>query len=895
MVFLRDLEALDNGARFHNVDLHIHSYSASHDVKDVAMTPEAIVDSAVKQGLSVIAFTDHNSDVNIQRAIEYSGQNYSGKILVIPGVEVTTANGHLLAYFPPASTADLSKFLSRLDLTGPMGADNTRTSRSMTDTIAEAAKLGGICIAAHIDREKTGFDAFAPGFQNWKKDIITSPGLYGLECDAASALTWYSEHDDASPAGAERKRIFNSRQLVPDLSARHHLAHVQGSDSHSMEQFERKDPNKPWTRVKLSELSFNALRVAMVDSTARVRARASIPRSIPRVLGVAITGGFLNGEKIHFSDNLNCFIGGRGTGKSTAIRAVAYALGLNDDFESFDSCPDSVTVFCEDENGIQYRYVRNRAGEIEVKAKDDQSLNDVPIDAFRVEYFGQGDLAKVAEDPLKHPELFQEFLDRHTSLRDLLETEESLVTNLRENAGRLSPLESAFGQLTAKKQSLQDIETKLKIAEEGNLREVVGTQSKLASEKAIRESIETIATEFTTGFNFSNIQRDFDQIVNTAGTCTEDEASRKTLAAIKETLTKSNAAVKQMEIELNISLKSCARELTSLARELKASHQRMSAEVAIKLADLKSRGIATDMPGLELLLRQKTSVAKEIAAVEQRSGERKQCLEQRKKLREDLAEVREKMTARRKEQLKGINDNLGETIKDYTIFVKYDEAGITTEFESFIQEKMRGTYLQDNSIADLCSRIAPSRLADLVLERQHGRIANEAKISKEWAEKIVDKLCYWEILFHLQALAKQPKPTITVRTKSVPTREIPVLQLSDGQRHTILLTIAMLAESNVPLIIDQPEDDLDNAFIFSSIVATLRQIKERRQVILVTHNANIAVLGDSEQILPMFRENDCGMTKDTGSIDTDATKRCVLDILEGGPDAFQRRKEMYSH
>ena len=296
---------------------------------------------------------------------------------------------------------------------------------------------------------------------------------------------------------------------------------------------------------------------------------------------MAITGGFLSGEKTHFSDNLNCFIGGRGTGKSTAIRAIAYGLGLNDDFEEFDSCPDSVTVYCEGENGVQYRYVRTRGGEIEVKAKDDQSLNDVPVDAFRVEYFGQGDLAKVAEDPLKQPELFQEFLDRHTSLRDLAETEESLVTNLRENAGRLGPLESAFGQLTAKRQSLQEIETKLKIAEEGNLREVVGIQSKLASEKAIRESVETIATDYTTGFTFSNIQRDFDQIMTTAGTCTEDEKSEKTLATIKETLTKCNAAVKQMEIELNVSLKSCARELIRLTRELRTSHQRMSAEVAL--------------------------------------------------------------------------------------------------------------------------------------------------------------------------------------------------------------------------------------------------------------------------------------------------------------------------
>ena len=66
-------------------------------------------------------------------------------------------------------------------------------------------------------------------------------------------------------------------------------------------------------------------------------------------------------------------------------------------------------------------------------------------------------------------------------------------------------------------------------------------------------------------------------------------------------------------------------------------------------------------------------------------------------------------------------------------------------------------------------------------------------------------------------------------------------------------------------------------------------------MILVTHNANITVLGDSELILPMYRENDYGKTKDRGSIDTDTTKRCVLDILEGGATAFLRRKEMYSH
>ena len=662
-----------------------------------------------------------------------------------------------------------------------------------------------------------------------------------------------------------------------------------------MKAFEHQDNSKPWTRIKLAELSFNAFRVALIDPTARVRACASIPRSIPRIRGVAMIGGFLHEEVIHFSDNLNCFIGGRGTGKSTAIRAVAYVFGLNDDFGDYDNCPDSVTVYCEDANGVLFRYVRTRGGDIEAKAKEGASAVDVPIDAFRIEYFGQGELAKVAENPLKNPQLFQEFLDRHTNLRDLIETEESLVTSLRENAGRLNPLESAFGQLTAKKQSLEEIEKKLKVAEDGNLREVVGTQSKLASEKTVREAVEAISADYTSGYTLSGIQRGFDQIVATAGACTNDEASKKTMEAMKAVLVANNAAVKQKEVELNALLKSCAKELTKLAGELKVSHQRMSGEVVRKLADLKARGISTDIPGLELLLRQKTSVAKEIAAVEQRSDERKQCRDQRAKLRAELKQVREMMTERRKEQLKGINANLAVTIKDYTVFVKYDNAGITAEFEQFMQTKMHGTYLQDYVIEHVCGRITPSELADLVLDRNHQMIAATARVSIEWAQKIVEKLCYWGILFELQALAKQPKPIITVRTKSTPSKEIPVLQLSDGQRHTILLTIAMLAESNVPLVIDQPEDDLDNAFIFSSIVTTLRAIKEKRQVILVTHNANIAVLGDSELILPMCRENDCGKAKDRGSIDAEATKLCVLNTLEGGPAAFLRRKEIYSY
>src|SRR5205823_539161 len=110
------------------------SYGASPDVNDATMTPQAIVDSAVAQGLSVIAITDHNSNKNVDAALEHARQ-YAGRLLVLPGVEVTTAHGHLLVYFAPERAEDLSKFLSRLDLVGAMGAENTRTAKSMADVI----------------------------------------------------------------------------------------------------------------------------------------------------------------------------------------------------------------------------------------------------------------------------------------------------------------------------------------------------------------------------------------------------------------------------------------------------------------------------------------------------------------------------------------------------------------------------------------------------------------------------------------------------------------------------------------------------------------------------------------------------------------------------------------
>ena len=121
----------------------------------------------------------------------------------------------------------------------------------------------------------------------------------------------------------------------------------------------------------------------------------------------------------------------------------------------------------------------------------------------------------------------------------------------------------------------------------------------------------------------------------------------------------------------------------------------------------------------------------------------------------------------------------------------------------------------------------------------------------------------------------------------------PLSKLSLGQQQSVLLGILMLSDSNKPLIIDQPEDNLDSEFIFKTIVKNLRKIKEQRQVIIVTHNPNIAVLGDAELIIPLKSTSVVTHVIDAGSIDRTETRAICCEILEGGKRAFKQREEIY--
>lgn len=118
--------------------------------------------------------------------------------------------------------------------------------------------------------------------------------------------------------------------------------------------------------------------------------------------------------------------------------------------------------------------------------------------------------------------------------------------------------------------------------------------------------------------------------------------------------------------------------------------------------------------------------------------------------------------------------------------------------------------------------------------------------------------------------------------------------LSKGQRATALLLL-LLGASEAPLIIDQPEDDLDNRFIYDGVVHRLRDLKGRRQIIASTHNANVPVLGDAELIVALEGDGQRGrpITDGIGSLDDPSVRSLAENLLEGGRAAFSARRHLY--
>jgi len=223
MSALDEVLAQPTGARFVRADLHIHSFGASHDVRDQSMTPTAIVATAAREGLGIIAVTDHNEITNIEPTLRAAS---SAGICVIPGVELSTSQGHLLCYLPTVDA--LRRFYGQLSI--ERGRPTSHCQQSIIECLRLVESLKGFGILAHVD-VASGFEIEVPGFSPHKADVICHPALLGIEVKQASSPISYSDGDP----NPDRARFCRERIRRLSLGSKQHLARVLNSDAHSLD------------------------------------------------------------------------------------------------------------------------------------------------------------------------------------------------------------------------------------------------------------------------------------------------------------------------------------------------------------------------------------------------------------------------------------------------------------------------------------------------------------------------------------------------------------------------------------------------------------------------------------------------------------------------------------
>jgi hypothetical protein len=259
-------------------------------------------------------------------------------------------------------------------------------------------------------------------------------------------------------------------------------------------------------------------------------------------------------------------------------------------------------------------------------------------------------------------------------------------------------------------------------------------------------------------------------------------------------------------------------------------------------------------------------------------ADRKDLLERHIRLQDERFAVRQSVVDR-------INADLSPTIR-----VQVSQYGNPEQYVRLLEESLKHARLKHLIVAQKLARAFwPTDLVAIVRGKDAAALVDRGELNSDQAGKVISALSNSERLFELEIVELCDLPRIELKDG---TGYKDSLTLSTGQKCTTILPILLLDSDN-PLLVDQPEDNLDNRFIFEAVVDSIRKMKTRRQMIFVTHNPNIPVLGDAERVFVLDSDGDSARKANEGTVDE--CKTDIVTLLEVGEDAFKARKCRYAY
>lgn len=926
------------GTRWHKCDLHLHT-TESKCFDDKTITAKAWVAKAIDDKLDCVAVTDHNTGNGIDNIVKAAADT---PLIVFPGVEITcdTSKIHLLILFDvDKSSEDVRDFLVKCDIKREaFGEQDAYTSNNIFQVAAEAKKMGCLIIPAHIDEFN--------GLGNVSYDNLMK--FYDLNCINAVQVV-HDEFLSPNLKTAGNKELLlklnnyyaNPKTPIDEATLKSWYAPVQQAIKKKKAIVTFSDnphePNNPkhglwgignrYSWIKMDENpSLEGLRQAFLLHEFRVKSdfvSEEPPYEFPAIWikRIIVTDTEVTNDTdpfvVDFSPQLTTIIGGRGSGKSSILRFIRGVFGRIADLEAVgnQSILDDHTIFYQQwhskkkkgvfrDNSIIEIFVVRNSVEYRITASniintDDQDIsiekwdndkNDYELiedegflDFFEFENFSQKQIYEIAQAPNALRERIDSAIPEISKLNA---QKKQLRLEYFEKATTIRKIEeqiSAKGKIATE---IKDLTNQVKTYESSPIEKLLKQRQSFAKEKeeltTFLESLDdnsSLFDELIEGFVLDEI--DFENI------------SEEQKPEIKKLTEKATKEFEVIAYEIKALQKKTIAIKSTLDKELEKTKWQKGytdnlKKIEAEKTSLQEKGIKS-IENFESLIEEKNKQTKLLAKIEAHEKELTSELKIKHGIKEKYVAVLKAITVSRaafvKEILKGKKVRI--SIKPFRNRDDYEQ-----QIRAILQREIEFAGPIDNIVAKCFAGKVETNLPKIfqdILTMRAGEVPDgyDGHIKKA-IEKLNDRqIDEFDLLFPEDEIQVEYKP---LKSKSFK----PLSNASAGQKTTAILTF-LLSYGNNPLILDQPEDDLDNKLVYDLIVERLREAKEHRQIIVVTHNANIPVNGDAEYIVAMNSESKRIGVLLAGTVEETHITKEICDVMEGSEEAFSMRSKRYDH
>jgi energy-coupling factor transporter ATP-binding protein EcfA2 len=928
------------GARWWTFDFHTHTpASKDTDAWQRAMgtpdelTPDRWLLKYMAAEVDCVAVTDHNSGAWVDKlkaayaAMQASPPEGFRKLYLFPGVEITVSGGfHLLAIFDTsATTSDIDSLLGRVDYGGTKGDSDGATRRSAPDVVQAVLDAGALPIPAHADAGKGLLQLKAGGAQqsvidhHTLKQVLDMSGVLAMEV--------------LNPAEA-KPLVYSQAKL--------NWTEVIGSDCHTFQG--PAVPGSRYTWIKMAKPSLEGLRLALLDGQGVSVRRSddaepfspfSKPEHFIESIEIADARFMGRGNKpslLDFNPYFNALVGGRGTGKSTIVHSLRIAyrrereLGgsgdANETFARFNKVARNRSdlggllattqlTLTLSRDGIRHRLLWKQDGQGHVVEEWDEGSNQWKVSAsqaiteqrFPIRLFSQGQIAALAGE--SQQSLLQ-VIDEAAGTDNAQAAFDEIKRSFFATCAKLRELDGRLKGRDALNLSLQDVQRKLARFEAAHHAEVLKAYQRTSRQtRELDRQFDTVAEMAARlrGFAGDLLAEDLPDALFDSITDAEALVVVQQLAQ----------TIAQAKIQLEIAAQQLADKGMVLREQLSQSAwqaQIDQSKVAYETlkADLLAQGVS-DPSEYGRLVQERQRLDAEVTRL---NALQKQFDELKEQARVQLDQVWQKRRTVSATRRQFLQQTLAENRFVRMQLIPYSRDALV--IERSLRDLLGTPDKFKDDIYTEAQDDTPAKglIADLLLAADLSEKPGEPDTSvfeesiKQLQKRLTDAcrgaggLGGWfnkylaseaekrpELINHILCWFPEDGLQVEYSRKGDGKDFQSIGQASAGQRAAAMLAF-LLAHGDEPLVLDQPEDDLDNHLIYDLVVQQIRANKQRRQLIIVTHNPNIVVNGDAEMIHALDFKHQCFVSK-SGSLQNKDMRDEICKVMEGGKDAFERR------